>query len=269
MRTAFKKIGLPSLWVFALLAAFSCVEKSPLAQTAAAPAPVTPPAAGGGDTISNLATSAMNVAPTAAPAAVTGTPAAAPAPMPVPTPPAVDSANDDKGTTLEDEESNVPKSVNAVIKHLNKESENITLNDLNSARQAIAKIETLIELEKKLGELEKVQKERESKSAAAVPASMLMPAAVASPPVDTTRFAPPPVSMMGDIDIDRIVGGAGEYKAVVKTADGSSKTMAIGDTLPDGGVVSKISGSGMEIMHGDTKQTIHVKNVDMVFGVAP
>jgi type IV pilus biogenesis protein PilP len=171
---------------------------------------------------------------------------------------------------LEVEEENIPKSVNAVIRHLDKETENITLSDLNSARQAIAKVETLIELEKKLTELEKVQKERENKSGSpsAVPASMLMPA-VATQPAEMPRFVPPPASMMSDIDIDRIVGGAGEYKAVIKSMDGTTKAVSIGDTLPDGAVVTRISSSGMEITHGDTKQTIHVKNVDMVFGVAP
>jgi type IV pilus biogenesis protein PilP len=273
MKTAFNTIGLPCLRAFALLVAFGTAQSSALAASPAdnAPAPVAPPAAppptASNDTISNLATSAAAVAPTTAPAPVAA-PIAAPPPAPV-VDAATDAATDKGGKTLDDEETSVPKSVNAVIRHLDKESENITLNDLNSARQAIAKIEALIELEKKLAELEKVQKERENKSSVAISASMLMPPTTIAPPPDMTKFMPPPASMTSNIDIDRITGGGGDYKAVIKTPEGTVKTVAIGDTLPDGGIVSKISSAGMEITHGENKQTVHVKNVDMVFGGSP
>ncbi len=77
--------------------------------------------------------------------------------------------------TLRSAESDVPEAVKSVIKRLDSSADDITVEDLNGARQAIAKVEVLIELEKKLSDLQKARNEREGRSnlVGAIPASAL------------------------------------------------------------------------------------------------
>ena len=89
-------------------------------------------------------------------------------------------AKSDKGFSAV--QSKVPDSVKEVMKRLDNNNI-VTLDDLNSARQAVARIEALIDIEKHISELEKIRSDREdggstksSKTLASnIPASALNP----------------------------------------------------------------------------------------------
>jgi type IV pilus biogenesis protein PilP len=202
--------------------------------------------------------------------------------MDVPKPAAADGKNDKGFSAVQ---SKVPDSVKEVMKRLDNNNI-VTLDDLNSARQAVARIEALIDIEKHISELEKIRSDREdggssksSKSlASAIPAS-----AIAPPPLFPTggmagggnsasrneanmAAMPAPAAVT---DVSRIVGSNGHYSATIKTSDGQSKTYSTGDHLMSGGTIEKITSSEVVISQGTTKRVLHVKNVDVVFGNTP
>ncbi len=167
-------------------------------------------------------------------------------------------------------EDKVSDSVKGVVKHLGT-TENVTLDDLNSARQAVAKIEALIDIEKRLNELEKLRSEREGKSiTGAVPASALAPMPLQPQFQPPASLLPMPASAvqspLNNLEISRITGSGARYMAVLKMPDGENKTVEAGDHLPDGSSVVAVSSSGVEVEHNGTKRVIHVKNVGAVFG---
>lgn len=174
----------------------------------------------------------------------------------------------------------VPDSVKEAIRRLDA-AETMTLDDLNNARQAIAKIDALIEIEKKLNELDKLRQEHDSNAkplAAAIPASAIN----ALPPPSLPQFTPPPLPSLPPMnmshnvepppvfnsgpsgEISRIIGTGGRYIAMIKSGD-TTKTIEVGDHF-DGGIVSNISATSIQIDEGKTTRTLHIKNVENVFG---
>lgn len=180
-------------------------------------------------------------------------------------------------------EDKVSDSVKALAKRMGN-TDSITLDDLNSARQAVAKIDALIDIEKHLRELEKLRAERDDSAArslsSALPASALSPfnsqAQVASAlplpmpsPVAMPAGIPQnPMSSLGDVTVSRITGSGGRFTAAVKTSDGQTKNVQVGDKL-NGGTVSAITSSGVEINHNKSIKVYPVKNVPTVFGNTP
>ena len=193
---------------------------------------------------------------------------ASPPPALVPLPP-MPSAPKTAANTLENLENKVPDSVKEVMKHLDKTTEDVTLDDLNSARQAVAKIEALIELEKHLVELDKIRQEREKKIsfAGAIPASALQPPPSLSS-ISLPANAPPPVMAERPLEVSRIMGRNGRYSAVVKMSDDKTRTVQVGDHLPNGDTVLGITATEVELGRGSNHQSLHIKNVDTVFGNA-
>jgi len=181
----------------------------------------------------------------------------------------------DKGEKgLANAEDKVSDSVKNIVKHIGT-TDNITLDDLNSAHQAVAKIEALIEVEKHLNELEKLRSEREGKSlASAIPASALSPPlsmlnATANGMNAMPSGMPSPFISNSNVEISRIYGGGGRYSASIKLLDGQSKVVHIGDQVPPLGTVNMITPTSVEFEQNGTKHVLRMKNIDTVFGHTP
>jgi len=168
----------------------------------------------------------------------------------------------------------VPDSVNEVLKHLNAKSEDITLDDLNAAREAIAKLDALIDIEKRLQDLDKIRnernKEKEKQLIEALPKTALMPPpAYAPPPLEkNTTELKAPLPMPVDVDVVRIEGTNGRYGALIKDGDEAHLVHA-GDHLSDGSVVVAVTTRGVELQRDDRTHLAQVKDVQGVFGDSP
>jgi len=168
---------------------------------------------------------------------------------------------------LEAMESGVPDSVKDVVNHLGNGTENITLDDLNSAREAIAKLDALIDIEKRLADLEKLRREREGQSlAGAIPASALNLPNRSGPPMSMPPMPPMPMAMSGaGIEVVRIEGTEGHYMALVKSG-GETTAAHVGDHLADGSIVSDITAQGVEIKQNKGERMVRIKDMETVSG---
>lgn len=166
-------------------------------------------------------------------------------------------------------EDKVTDSIKGTVKQFSS-TDNVNLEDLNTAHQAIAKLEVLIEIEKRLAELDKIKSERsgEKNLASSIPASALTP----PPPPAAPAFSPPPSAppmesfspppFKSHVDVSRVIGADGHYAAVIQ-----DKTMYVGDTLPDGSVIVSISSRAVETKLKDgSMHQMRVKGVDEVYG---
>jgi len=174
--------------------------------------------------------------------------------------------------------SKVPDSVKKVVKSLNEATEDVTLDSLNSAREAVVKLDVLIDIEKRLNDLAKIRKDRADKEdlANAMP-SMAFQQPISSPP---SLISPPPamnqptgvmpVGMAvssGQVEVIRVLGASGRYSAQVKDFDGQTKLIHVGDKMSDGAVVNSISREGVTFTGHDKKsKTVQVKDIGTVFG---
>lgn len=191
-------------------------------------------------------------------------------------PPDFDSENEKSGKGDKNDMSSpkMPESVKTVVKHLNATTGNITLDDLNSAREAVAKLDILIDIEKRLSDLATIRQEREEKSfAAAIPASALgvgrraqIPAAMLDTSPVASAPAPMPIVLpAANVEIVRIAGAGGRYTATVKISDGKSMLVHEGDKLSDGSVVQAISSKSVTLLKDKKTRTVNVKDVAVVF----
>jgi type IV pilus biogenesis protein PilP len=180
------------------------------------------------------------------------------------------------GKSLGSSEDKVSDSVKGIAKRLSS-TDNVTLDDLNSAKQAVTKIEALIDLEKHLNELDKLRSEREGSSRLPMPGAMPMSALSPPPSAQMPQMPMPtmPASIMqnpmpsfSSLDVTRIIGSDGRFSAVVKTADGQTKTVQVGDHL-EGATITAITAGGVELDRNNSKHVIPVKNIQTVFGSTP
>jgi hypothetical protein len=179
----------------------------------------------------------------------------------LPTPAASTAAGRSKNiSAMEDK---VQDSVKNVVKQLST-IDNVNLDDLNTARQAVVKLELLIDIEKHLAELDKIRAEHggEKSVMAALPASAL----TAPPSMTTSRNrsastfeAPSPVS---HAEVTRVAGTDGHYTALVQ-----GKFVQVGDSMPDGTTVVAISPKDVSTKSKDgTIHRLKVKGVDEIYG---
>lgn len=167
----------------------------------------------------------------------------------------------------------VPESVKNVVEKLNDATNDITIESLNSAREAVIKLDVLIDIEKRLNDLTKIRKEREERTE---DISQALPQAAFTPPPAYQDNMPPslvpPVPafvppMATDLEVTRISGSVGRYSAQIKSPDGTVKNVVAGDKLADGSTVEGISRQGVTIRMTDKKtKTFQVKDVYAVFG---
>jgi type IV pilus biogenesis protein PilP len=253
----------------AFLVTVSVLALTPTVTFAADPAMMTPPPA-----------------PMVAPAAVVPPPAAtamnASPTLVTPDPADLSMAGAPKGdmgknvSALEDKATDNARSI---VKSLDG-TDTLTLEDLNRARQTIARIDALIDVEKRLTELEKLRNERTGGSmAGAIPASALNPGGrfmnagmgmgapqpMAAPAPVMPMAMPVMAQSMSGTEVTRIMGTDGKYSAVLKTSDGDMHTVRPGDQI-NGKTVRSISSSSVTLEEkGGESKVLHVKNVDMVF----
>jgi hypothetical protein len=168
-------------------------------------------------------------------------------------------AHDKSLAPLEDK---VTESARNVVKQFSM-IDNVNLEDLNTARQAVAKLDVLIDIEKHLAELDKLHAERngEKSLAAAIPASALRPNIISRGGNEPPNEAPvSPISSHSEVS--RVIGADGHYAAVIL-----DKTVRVGDTMSDGSSVVGISPKGVETRSKDgTLHHMKVKGVDQVYG---
>jgi hypothetical protein len=165
-------------------------------------------------------------------------------------------------------EEKVSDSIKNVVKQLGA-TDNINLDDLNTARQAVAKLDIMIDIEKRFAELEKVRGDRngEKSIAAAIPASALaipqsMRAVNAKTITSEASSGQIQPMSLGHNEVSKISGADGHYVATVQ-----GKNFRVGDTLPDGSKIVSISARHVDTKSksGATKQ-LNVKGIEAVFG---
>lgn len=177
-------------------------------------------------------------------------------------------------SAMEDE---ISANAKKVVKRLDVASDTTSLADLNSARQTVTRIEAMIEIEKRLKELEKLRGERgdfhappsvSSSLANAIPSSALMPlpSAVSSDySAPEGRRAKPSSSSSSRPEISHIYGTGGRYTAVLRLSNGDLRSVRVGDKLSGGDTVRAISSSSVDVGGKEKAYTLRVKNIDMVY----
>lgn len=176
------------------------------------------------------------------------------------------------------------ESAQSAIKAL-EAADSATFEEMNAARQASVRIEAMIELERRVAELNKIRGERGSGRssyplAGAIPASALTalpivsesddvvevikPARRSSTKAAVVRSAPEPVSEQ--YEVSRIYGVEGKYVAVLSSSGGSPRSVRVGDQLPGGATVKSITSSSVHIDGRGGAYTARVRNIDVVYG---
>ncbi len=172
-------------------------------------------------------------------------------------------------------ETKVTDDAKNLVKSLESSTDAMTLEDLNSARQTVARIDAMIDVEKHLADLEKVHNERtgvkpSNSFSNTIPASALLPpppatAPMTFKPIETSdhEVLPKPLPQPG-IEISRIVGSEGRYAAVLRVS-GELKTFRAGDQVSSKTSVRSISASSVVLDENGEVRTLRVKNVDAIY----
>lgn len=195
-------------------------------------------------------------------------------------------AKKEDGATMPGLPGKVPGSVKEVVKKLNTDSDSVTLENLNEAREAVVKLDVLIDIEKRLNDLAKLRRAREedeSSVADAIPASALglsaatqapvLPPPITAPALPVATMAPTPVApvhssspQISDLEVMQITGASGRFAAQIKEAGGSTRIVHVGDKLSDGSKVSAISISGVSVTTGSkSRKTFAIKDAPAIF----
>ncbi len=237
-----------------------------------AAAPVLTPAPGAGTTTSTTTTTTIGTVPTSTTSTssvivpVTSTTSTLPVGGPVGG--KVDSGG---GLTMSPV---MPSAVQDAMTRLQKVDQ-INLDDMIRAQDAINRLDLLLEIEKRQTELKKVRDERNkpavTAAAAAAAASGLLGSAIPAsalnlPKIAATEAPPPPSSSSSSsssftppkpkssegpsekLSIRRISGTDGRYFAVINMDDNSSRTVNVGDKLPDGTIVKEITLTSVSLL---------------------
>lgn len=191
---------------------------------------------------------------------------------------------DDAGRTGSGDK--VPPQVTAVVEKLRGAKVDLSLEDMNQARAALARLDLLLELEQKMHDLQQARTKNEAGSMSADISGML-PTQVAAmgrrgnipvlpvTPVAAADLAPvmkpvmKPAALPPQYEIQRINGVNGEYSAVVRSRlDSKVSTVRVGDTLADGTEVLAITPSSIKLRDpGEGKvSTVKIENVSNVSG---
>lgn len=180
----------------------------------------------------------------------------------------------------------VPSSVEKVVKNLSTQAKGLTLEDLNSAREASAKLDALLDIERKLTDLAKLRQDRDTainagnieansgKFEASIPMSALAePQPVVAPPAYLAPAAPAPAPAPvpvnegpKEVDIIRVSGASGKYVAIYKGANEEELKVRQGDKMQDDSVVRSISRHGVTLAKNKKTVTLQIKGISNVFG---
>jgi type IV pilus biogenesis protein PilP len=183
------------------------------------------------------------------------------------------SPDADIAKTLTTMEEKVSENAKGLMKSLDNASDPVMLEDLNTARQTVARIEAMIDIEKHLADLDKLRNERSGGGhmSSSVPTlANALPASVLTQPLP---LQPNMSSDMGEmhmaprsgIEIARITGTDGKYTALLKMAGGETKSVKVGDHIFDDTTVRSISSSSVEIEKNGEPRTLQIKNIDTIY----
>jgi hypothetical protein len=222
------------------------------------------------------------------------TPIVAPVPVPLAVPSPM-NGNEAKGQNLVTLDSptgtasdkDVPPQVQAVADKLRGAKVDLSLEDMNQARAALARLDLLLELEQKMHDLQEARQKNSGSSGGAdisgylppqvagmgkrppppVPAVLTESDSAAPAPTTTRRSKPKPAP--SQYEVQRVMGVNGNYSAVLKSvADIKTKTVKVGDMLSDGSEVAGISPTAVTLRDPDTGKTerIIIENVSALSG---
>lgn len=164
----------------------------------------------------------------------------------------------------------VPASVKSIVKRLDEQTKDVTLEDLNAAREAVAKLDVLIDIEKRLSDLTSIRQKREEGAmmGGAIPASAL--GMVGHGGAMPSMPMPQPVAMPltlpeASVDLVRIIGASGHRVASIKTDGDKTIQVREGDKLSDDSVVTEISSRSITLSKENKKRTVKIKDVGTIF----
>ena len=172
----------------------------------------------------------------------------------------------------DDDHRKMPSQVKDVVKKLQDAKVDLSLEDMNQARAALARLDLLLELEQKMGDLDKVRAKRAGADMADEVSAMLprgvahMPSRGGVMPVDMSAPVVTPVVMRapvaGSYTVQRINGIDGSYMAVLSGAGDDKTNVRVGDKLPDGSTVTEITAHTVQLRgpNDKTERTLRVNN---------
>ena len=190
-------------------------------------------------------------------------------------------------------ENQVTDAAKDAVKKLGSSSLDMTLEDLNSARTAVAKINAIIEVEKSLSELDKIRDERAKDNPVQTPVVIpQLPAAAVQPPPPPMPMIPQPVMFpqpvmpdpmpsvapkkaepsskpiekpQPEVAVERVVGANGTYSAVL-SVNGDARAVRVGDRIADVGVVVNITVRGVDVVRDGETHHYFMKGAGIVRG---
>lgn len=176
---------------------------------------------------------------------------------------------------------NTPNSVITTINTLQRSQSNVSLEDIARAQDSLTRLDLLLQIEQKLGEIKRAQNERTGAPATsfgtpnfggtpAIPASALnLPTTggiegVASAPVTTVKRRPAVIKHDDEdspagFKVERVAGANGRFTAVMLTPGGDRRTVRQGDEI-SGQTVSDISADGVVLRGSKGTKKINVEN---------
>jgi len=186
---------------------------------------------------------------------------------------------DNPGRTVGDKD--VPEQVQSVVDRLRGAKVDLSLEDMNQARAALARLDLLLQLEGKMQDLQAARQKSQGGDISSllpkqvagtmmqnVPAPIMSAAPVEATPV-VAHVAPRPPVVVAQYEIQRIVGVNGQYNALLRSiADGKTQMARMGDKLTDGSEVLAVTSTAVRLRDsGSSKiRTVVVENVSAMSG---
>ncbi len=173
----------------------------------------------------------------------------------------------------ENADKKIPGQVTEIVKKLQGAKVDLSLEDMNQARGALARLDLLLELEQKMGDLDKARAKRTAAENMADEVSALLPRGVTRMPTRMSSAAPDmaqpvvtpvvvkPQPPPGNYTVQRINGVGGNYTAQLRDMNDEKTTVRVGDKLPDGTAVTAIT-PGTVSLRGPNDKTDRVLRIN-------
>ena len=158
--------------------------------------------------------------------------------------PAVPVMSAATGSTAED------PAISAVVDRLRQDENRVSVGDLTAAQDTVTRLDLLLEIEKRITDIDKTRTERTGMGLLA----MNSPDQIAANMPKDSLNMPTGGSMTngrsgnsGDFSVARITGRQNRFTAVLIGSDSKQITVQAGDTIPGGYKVDSISSNGVRV----------------------